>query len=84
MIQSKNLVGLAAGLAAGSMTNEAVLKALDGDNELMDKVLGIAAGFGAGSIVSNATVNVIKNVPILDDTCDMIDDAIGGVFDIFD
>ena len=81
-MSTRDLAALAAGLAAGSYTHDAVLSKLGGNHELMDKVLGIAAGFGAGAVASSLTKTIIDETP-LRDVCSLADDAIGGIFDLF-
>lgn len=79
-MKTKDIASFAAGLAAGSYTHDEVLKLLGGDKSLMKEVVGMAAGFGVGSIASSVTSRTIENVPILKETCEAIDEAVGGLF----
>ena len=76
MMQSKEIISLAAGLAAGNLTHDEILNKLGGDNALMNKVLALAVCVGAGAIATNLTRTIIEKTP-LNDICDTADDMIG-------
>jgi len=85
MSVTKQLTSLAAGLAAGSYTNDYVLEQLGGDKSLFDRVLGMAAGLGVGSVASSVTKSILDS-DIVDDSpigdiIDSVDDFIGDIFD---
>lgn len=75
MSLTRNLTSLAAGLAAGSYTNEFVLDQLGGDKSLFDRVLGMASAGVVGGIASSIVDEVAG------DALDDIDDFIGDIFD---
>lgn len=88
-IGSRQLIGLAVGLAAGSFTEEAIRSEYGDD--ILGKVLAIASGFGVGVVAEQATEGLL-NTEIGRDITDTIDEALDatvgeafrGVSDLFD
>lgn len=75
-LKASDLAKLTAAIAAGSVTQEAVTRALDsGDHSFINSVLGMGAGVVTGSIVGDA----------MDATgaSDLIDDAAESIGDVF-
>lgn len=75
MSLTRNLATLAAGLAAGSYTNEFVLEQLGGDKSLFDRVLGMASA----GVVGGITASIVDD--IAGDALDDVDDFLGDIFD---
>jgi len=73
----EKLASLAAGLAAGSYTNDFVLEELGGDKSLFDRVLGMAAGTVVGSVTTNVVNEIIESDDLLQDFSDSIEDFLG-------
>jgi hypothetical protein len=70
---SKDLAAMAAGMAAGILTQDAVMETLGNDQSLMDEVLGLVAGVSVGGIVED-TVQTVVDAPIISDVFDVVDD----------
>lgn len=74
MSLTRNLATLAAGLAAGSYTNEFVLNQLGGDKSLFDRVLGMASAGVVGTITSSIVDEIAGDA--LDEVGDFMEDIL--------
>jgi hypothetical protein len=81
MSKTKKLAALAAGLTAGSYTNDYVLKQLGGDKSLFDRVVSMAAGGLTGGITSGVVSSILDSDLIEDSP---LGDLIEGVDDLLD
>ena len=73
MSNSRDLAALAAGIAAGIMTEDAVMEALGNDQSAMDEVLGLVTGTTVGDAVQG-TVRTVTDAPVVSDVFDAVDD----------
>lgn len=60
-MDTKDIASLAAGLAAGTITESYVREVL-GDDSLVDQVLSIAAGTAVASLVTNVVGDVVDDI----------------------
>lgn len=84
MSKTITLASIAAGLAAGSITNDVALELLGGDKSLMDKVLGMTAGATVGVFSASLTEDLLKSDIVQDgplgDVIDATDDFLDEIF----
>jgi len=76
-----SLASLAAGLAAGSYTNEFVLNSLGGDKSLFDRVLGMASAGVVTGVASSLIGSLLESNDITSDLGEDMDDFISDIFD---
>ena len=69
---SKDLAAFAAGIAAGILTEDAVMEVLGNDQSLMDEVMGMITGTSVAGVVSSTT-RAVTDAPGISDALDAVD-----------
>lgn len=80
-MQGKTAVELAADLAAGTITQQAI-RSVYGDS-MLTAVLGIGGGIVAGVAANAALEWLDRETGIVSDLGNVVDDVVGGIFSIF-
>jgi len=81
-MNSRDMAALAAGFAAGLLTEEALSEAV-GDDTIVAQIVALAGGSTAAGLAATA-VHAASNIPVIEDVFDAADDVIDGVTDLFD
>jgi len=81
-LSGKSLIELAADLSAGVITQAAIRQQLG--SGVLASVLGLGGGIVAGIAAQAALEALDRETGIVSDLGDVLDDAIGGVFSMFD
>ncbi len=81
---TKDLVALAAGFAAGTISQDSLLDIL-GNDSLVDKVVSMAGGVAIGGVATSVARRALDLDPtgVIDSVTDIMDDVVGGIFDLF-
>lgn len=81
-LSGKSIAELAADLAAGYITQNAIKQQLGGG--ILASVLGFGGGIAAGIAANYALEALNDETGIVDDIGDVLDDVAGSIFSLFD
>ena len=83
MSNSQRIAHFAAGIAAGTYTEETVRQLVGGNDDMMTEILAMAGGLAGGTVVAAVASEVIdtavEHVPGVRETFDVVDDAIDAI-----